>query len=218
MIDTISKDLIKTIFEYRKDRSGYFSIYEALNRLYSILEIRIACDIIDNTNSDISKMNSGEIKTLSILKNTSCYDIKRISRIMGREPQELNSVYNNTRYDDDLAYFISRLYYAGWDRDNIIKVYKKDIPEKTINYILDYKCKRDDIMDKAPINIYKIDNFRRFGVNVGDRFKLYINKVNDKYEHKDLKVCTVLKKFPHICLTDKGTFPYVDLYVAERVG
>jgi hypothetical protein len=218
MIDTISKNLIRMIFKYRKVGNGYFSIYEKLNGRYSILEVRIACDIIDNANSDISKMNSEEIKTLSMLKNTSCYDIKRIARIMGREPQELNSVYNNTKYDDDLAYFISRLYYAGWDRNNIIKVYKQDIPEKMINYILNYKCKRDDIMDKAPINIYKIDNFRRFGVNVGDKFKLSINRVSDKYEHRDLKVCTVLKKFPYICLTDNGTFPYVDLYVAERVG
>ena len=218
MIDTISKNLIRTIFKYRKDGNGYFSIYETLNRRYTILEIRIACDIIDNANSDISKMNNEEIKALSMLKNTSCYDIRRIARIMGREPQELNSAYGNTKYDDDLAYFISRLYYAGWDRDHIIRVYKHDIPEKIINYILDYKCKRDDFMDKAPINIYKIDNFRRFGVNVGDRFRLSVHNVNDTYEHKELKVCTVLKKFPYICLTDKGTFPYVDLYVAERVG
>ena len=216
---SISEETIDAIIRMRKKGKQYYAIYENLCNKCTILEIRKVSDFIDRPKErDYSKMNLEEYRCLEKLISVSCSDMRSIAKVMGRPALELKKNDEFITNEREIRYFIYRLYFAGYTEEQMMEDYglTEDVVSKAL--CKSYASDVDYFVDRH-INIYKLNRFRDHELKVGDKFIVSVTDWSGEttYNHTKKTRCTVLKKFPYICQTDKGAFSYLDLYLAERV-
>jgi len=113
------------------------------------------------------------------------------------------------------------------EKDTIISMYKSGKTIKEISnelkivdmyvesVLVGAKLINPILMAKGPfITIYDIRRFRDYEVQIGSRYVIRQQIEDDFGNIKSKKiVAKVLKKYPYIVTTDKGTFQYFDLYI-----
>lgn len=217
----ICEGTIISIMNMRRAGKQYYAIYENLTvDKRTILEIRMVCDLVDQPREpDYSKMNLEEYNCLEKLINTSCSNMRTIAKIMGRPPLELKNISEFETNKREIRYLIYRLYFAGYTKEQIMEDY--GLTEDTVSNALCKTFANDvDLFVDRNINVYKLAKFRDHELKVGDKFIVTVPDLASEgtYNRTKKARCTVLKKFPHVCQTTRGTFPYIDLYLAEKVN
>ena len=220
-----SGDITKISF-YRKNNGLN---YEAIYKKFPDMDIKTIKYIVkhyaeDNDSITVEDIESyfddEELDVFLKFEDTWNDRFRIISKTMGRDIEYLNKIYNTlVRRKKDLTKLgilneeIDRLHYAGMNEMEIA-LYKNISPAYVINYVSNNLGPKQKV-DLYPVNTYKVERFKNFQCEVGDKFKIeHFSKIESCLITDTV---TVLEKYPFVAATDKGEFTYTDLFLAQRI-